>query len=357
MQEAERLVEFAALAEEAARRADRADLETDALALRSIGYATVGDARNAMEWLARALATGRGRHSKAVVQSTMILYHAGKLEDAVAVTRDLVTTAKSARDATTLVLVLANHGLALAGSGRYADALAAFAEAQDLGLRTGAMALVARATSMAAGFFLDLDDFDAAEVIARRALDMAVATGFAFPRTSASIDLLFMAARRRDLAACDDLYRAVEATIPSWRGSHAWLWRQRLPVALAEVELVKGNHAGVLAAANEALTVTERYQRKKYQVLALAVRSRAHLASRDPSSARVDARRAEAIARELGDPAIQLRVARTLLEIEPSDPAVLAAADALTTRIQSALPDASTRASFLARLQEELAHS
>jgi hypothetical protein len=92
-------------------------------------------------------------------------------------------------------------------------------------------------------------------------------------------------------------------------------------------------------------------------VLALVVRARAHLASLDPSSALVDARRADAIARELGDPAIQLRVGRTFLEIDPTDPAALAVVDALTTRIRSALPDASTRASFLARLQDGLARS
>jgi hypothetical protein len=346
-QDGEGILALGVEAADLSRRAARADLETDALALVAIGH-TGSNVELALDWLARALARSGGRHSKALAQAAQVLYHSGRLADAVAVTRAIAGTARAAHDTATLVLALANHGLALAGSGAYASASQAFEEAQDLGRRAGAASLLARAASMETGLYVDLDDLDRAEAIAERAAELAAAAGFIFPLYSSRIDLLFVAVRRGDVPRAEERARWLEEALRHASGTHGWLWQQRYGVACAELALAKGDAAAAARRATLAVDLTERFLRPKYRALALQVRARARRALGDEGAA-ADARLALTIARGLGDPALHLRAARTALEIAPRDRDALADLEEVITRIAAALPDEATRSRFLAR--------
>jgi hypothetical protein len=313
-QDVDRIVPHAMAAVELSTLAGRDDLTTDAEALVSLGHAaTDGMGALALEWLGRARARAAGKNSKALAQAAQILYHSGRLDEAVAFTGGLVGSARAAQDTATLVLCLSNHGLALAGRGRYAEAERALDEAQELGRSAGATALLARATSMAAGWRLELDDLDGAEATAERAAELAGVASFVFPLNSARIDQLFVAARRGDLVRAERLAAWIADSIRAEaRGSHFWLWTQRSAVALAELELAKGNLELAVERAAGAFTQARRYVRPKYQALAYHALARARDALGQREAARADARRAWETAYALGDPAVRLRTARTL---------------------------------------------
>ena len=58
---------------------------------------------------------------------------------------------------------LSHSGLALAAVGRYAEAARVFEETRAFGRKYGVVPLLARGTSMSAGYHFSLEDYDTAE--------------------------------------------------------------------------------------------------------------------------------------------------------------------------------------------------
>src|SRR5262245_62395456 len=96
---------------------------------------------------------------------TAAFYWAGRGTEAVELGARLAEMAARSTDATFTMNSLSHYGLSLAGVGRYADAARIFAQAQEFGRKYGTLPLLARATSMSAGFRLSLGDLDGAEAL------------------------------------------------------------------------------------------------------------------------------------------------------------------------------------------------
>ena len=142
-------------------------------------------AANSMGWLARCRQAGGGlidaiemdratiaRFGAAAKVShsfgSAALYWAGRGTEAVAVARAGGAMAETSHDATFTMNALSHYGLNLAAVGRYAEAIRVFARAQEFGRKYGALPLLARATSMSAGFRLGLGDLDGGEADSAR---------------------------------------------------------------------------------------------------------------------------------------------------------------------------------------------
>jgi hypothetical protein len=72
-----------------------------------------------------------------------------------------------------MMYALSHLGLALAGSGRYGEAMQVFAEARQFGVEYEVGHFVPRAIAMSAGFHLDVFDFAGNEALAEEARDLA----------------------------------------------------------------------------------------------------------------------------------------------------------------------------------------
>src|SRR6266849_2129771 len=95
-----------------------------------------------------------------------------------------------------IMYALSHLGLALAANDSYAEAMSVSEEACRFGIEYEVGHFVARATTMSAGFHLDVYDFAGHEARAEEAREMARRAGFAPSMVSAGIDLLLNWARR-----------------------------------------------------------------------------------------------------------------------------------------------------------------
>ena len=143
--------------------------------------------------------------------------------------------------------------------------------------------------SMSAGFHLDLFDYDSHERIAREACEIAQSAGFLPPVISSQIDLLLNWARREEVAQCEML--------------------------LPDVVEVAETRARTLIAAG-----------RTHEAIA-------------------DLQQATALVRSIGDPAVFLRVAASLLAVAGDD-ALLAETHATLQRLRAALPNSTMQARF-----------
>jgi tetratricopeptide (TPR) repeat protein len=214
-----------------------------------------------------------------------------------------------------------------------------------LGRTYGAETLLARALACSAGFRLDLFDFAGAEARSQEARELARSLGFTPPVVSAGIDLLLNYARRGDVGQTELLLEEVAAGAAQAAGFHGWLWALRLAEARAEIALARGKTAEALRWADEAIDQCRARGRMKYEVLGLVTRGKALSAAGRANEAIADFRRALALARPVGDPALLLRVIGCLLTLDGDDG--LAAEGAATVgRIVEALPDDDERRRF-----------
>jgi tetratricopeptide (TPR) repeat protein len=235
--------------------------------------------------------------------------------------------------------------MALAGTGRYAEAIEVFAEARKLGREYGLDTLLARALAMSAGFHLDIFDFPQAASLAQEARDLAQSLSFPPPAVSAGIDLLLNSARQHDVGRADALIDEVAAAADRTSGFHGWLWKLRLAEARAEIALARNRPEEAHNWANEAIEQSRVRGRIKYQILGLLTRAQASSDLGRTKEAIGDLRAAVALARPMGDPALFVRAAAGLLAIDGDD-ALAAEARGVVARIAESLSDPDMRRQF-----------
>jgi DNA-binding CsgD family transcriptional regulator len=216
-----------------------------------------------------------------------------------------------------------------------------------LGRRYGIGTLLARAIAMSAGPHLDTFDYAAADELAEEARDVARTIDYVPPVISAAIDLLFLGARRHDLGRVAELAPQVEAGMATAGPWHAWGWRVRYAQARAEIALARRDWSEALRLSEVAGAESRAVGRRRYEVMALDTGAAALVGLGRAREAIERLRRAVALARALGDPALFLRPAVALLD-RADDTTVLAEATEAAHRLADALPDRA----WLLRFQE-----
>ena len=327
----------------------RGDLETVASGWLAAAVGADGDVTACVTQCERALARGHelGIAPPAPVYTylSLSLYWLGRLEEAARRGGEGVRAAREANHTTAMMFSLPHLGMALAGQGRYDEAMRAFEEARRVGREYGVDTLLARAIAISAGFHLDLWDFEGNEARAEEARDLARSLSFPPPAVSAGIDLLLNLARRQEVSRAEELIGEVAASVEKAAGWHGWLWSLRLAEARAEIALARGNWEEALQWAGDAIERSRARQRVKYEVIGRTTRAQALRALGRTKEAIADLSRAVALARPVGDPALFLRPATGLLAVDGDD-GLSAEAGSAVQRIRDALPDADMLARF-----------
>ncbi|HEY8923393.1 MAG TPA: AAA family ATPase [Polyangia bacterium] len=316
-------------ADQLVRALGREDLTLGIGGLLGQCQAADGELVPAIAKYAEIRAIRRDRHVPSMSLAPLTLYWNGRIADSIAWAHENLAAARAAGDIVSLLVSLPPLGMALAASGRYREAAAAFAEARGIGERHRATSLLARAISMSTGMHLDLGDVDAAEDLAAEARELGRASGWAPGEVSASIDLIVCRLRRGDVGAATTMLEAASARAaeisgrkPGGAGFHDWLWALRLAWVRAEVGAARGEDDEVERWSAETLSRAAG-TRPKYEAGALITRasSRArHAASKSRRrDALTDLDRALTIARASGDPTLVGRALTARLALEDSD--------------------------------------
>jgi hypothetical protein len=190
---------------------------------------------------------------------------------------------------------------------------------------------------MSAGWHLDVFDFAGAEALQSEALEIAGEAHFVPTQASAGIELMMTYARQEEPGRAEGLQHVVEEAVRNARGWHGWLFRLRLEQAYAELAMARAEWTAAAAYATSAIDHSRAAGRAKYEASALAVRSRAWHALGRIQEARGDAKAACAIARKIGDPALEVRTFASLLPVIGDD-ALLRQLRKSVSRITKALP-------------------
>ncbi len=333
----------------------RSDLVAEAQAALAIAAHADADCALAVQRYREAVDRIGDRPSSVVGLSGILLYHAGLHEEAERVSRRMLNRAVEMQDAMTVVILSANIGLSLAAQGRYEEAREWFASARAEAERRGLQTLAARSISLAAGHRIDLYDLDGAAALADEVCEIGKRIEFSTPRISASIDLAFIALRRGRPGEAQSIIEQIASTVEHGAGFHGWLWRERVAVVRAEIDVARGDFSAALTKADASIEECRRHQRLKYRVLAHRVRARAltALGERERAVTELHALLEEAAAS--CDPAVRLRASLTLLSLARDEKAhalALASAGA----IEAALPTVE-RSAFAKAFESELAGS
>jgi class 3 adenylate cyclase/tetratricopeptide (TPR) repeat protein len=328
-----------------AEKVGRNDLVAGSLAWLGAGQQAEGDLVAATELFERSLARGAGHCSAALANYPLALYLSGRITEALEEGRKAVDAFRSLTDTFAATFGHPHFGLALAARGLYADAARVFEEAKQMGEKHDVWIFHARAVAMSAGFHLDVFDFRGHERIAEEACERAHSANFLPSVVSASLDLVFNLARRGEVGRAEKLAEKTSADAARIGGWHQWLWQLRLRQAKAEIACARTNWVDALERATEAVSDSRARGRPKYWALGLETRARSLLSLGRKQQAVRDLRKAVSLARKIGDPALFLRAATTLLGVEGSDKLLL---DTRQTarRILENLPDADMRRQF-----------
>jgi ATP/maltotriose-dependent transcriptional regulator MalT len=273
-------------------------------------------------------------------------YWRGNLAESNEMNFSAANAAKQQGDPTMLVLTLPHLGLSLAGSGRYAEAEAVFRQSLETGQRFGIETPYARAVAMSAGYHLDLFDYAVAERINHEAQELSRSFDFVPPLISATLDLMFLGARRGEPDSATAMLTEVTDAIERAGGWHGWLWRLRLAQVQAEIAFARGDYDAALDLSQAGWEGSRKHGRRRYQTMALITRSQALRSLGRAREAFGVLQSAAAIARELGDPALLLRCLSCLLIIEP-DGLLLDEAQSAAQRVVDNLQDDALRQTFL----------
>ncbi len=332
-----------------AARVGRGDLEMSARGWMAGAEGADGRLEASIEQYDRAVARARelGTAPPAHVLTlhALVLYWLGRLEEATERSRAGLDSARRANDASIMMYSLPHLGMALAARGRYDEAQTVFDEARRFGREYAIHTLLARAIAMSAGYRLDLFDFAGAEALAHEARELALSSIFPPPAASAGIDLLLNYARRGEVGRAEALQDEVATAVDKASGFHGWLWRLRLAQARAEIALARGAWDDALLWAGRAIGQSSATERPKYRAAGLGARARALTALGRHAEALGDLRAAVDLARRLDDPALFLRLAQQLIDLDGDD-ALAAEARAAVGRITQALPNADLRRCF-----------
>jgi tetratricopeptide (TPR) repeat protein len=198
---------------------------------------------------------------------------------------------------------------------------------------------------MSAGYHLDIFDFSGHGTIAKEALELARSVTLLNPIVSTSIDLLFNYVRCEEVGQVEKIIGEVAETVQKAAGSHGWLWRLRLAEARAELALARGDHEGTLQLVEDAVAQSQFRGRLKYQAFGLETRAKALAALGRKKEAIVEAQNAVNLLRPIGAPALFLRAASTLINLDGND-MLLAEARSTAQQIITALPNDDMRRTF-----------
>lgn len=336
-----------ALAEETGRP----DLTAHANGSLGLSESAGGDLVKSMKQLGaaseRARALGLDLPPRASSWHTLMLYWTGRPTEAAERGREAVQVARRLNNVAETILALMVAGLSLASSGRYAEAMRSFAEADRFGRERGAESLVARNAAFSVGFHLDIFDYDGLEALAATAREFGRSSNHGPAVFNPAIDLLFAFARTHRVGKAEALVPEVQEGIAQTGNWHHWLWQIRLAAARAELALARGDWDAALRLAGEATERARAKGRVKYEAIGLAAHGRALAARGRTKAALAPLRRAVELVRPVGDPAMFLRATTALLEVDGDD-ALAGQARAAATRILNALPDPELRGTFAA---------
>jgi tetratricopeptide (TPR) repeat protein len=329
----------------------RADLAAHAAGVLGLSASADGDLDGALRQLGEA--AERARHlsvdlpPRASNWHTLMLYWTGQPDGAAERGREAVQVARRQNDVAGTILALTVAGLALASSGRYAEAVRCFDEADRFGREHGAESLVARNAAFSVGFHLDVFDYAGTEALAAQAREFGRAMNHGPAVFNPAIDLMFAFARTGRVGEAEALVPEVQAGIAAWGTWHLWQWQIRLAGARAELALARGDWDATLRFAGEAVERARAKGRVKYEAIGFTARGRALAGRGRTKAALAPLRRAVELTRPVGDPAVFLRAATALLEVDGDD-ALAAEARATANRILEALPTPALRSTFAA---------
>jgi tetratricopeptide (TPR) repeat protein len=340
--------QFAGEAQDVAAHIGRDDLWADAHAWLASALVSDGDVHAAIEMDRDAVARAKGIRSFGLARIPLTLYWAGFADEAIQRGEQAVEAARGSEDPFFLLYALQHLGLSLTGGGRFDEALRVFDEARAFGRRSGALPLLARATSMSVAPLLNLGDLEGAMARAFDARELAHRLAFEPALVSAGIDLLMIYARQTDPGQAETLLDETAQAVQKASGWHAWKWNMRLWQARAELACARSAWDEAIQAATHAVDQGRCRHRPKYEALALVTRARATHRQGARSGVK-DARAAVNTARRLADPAVLLECLIGLLEIEGTD-ALLDEARRTAGSIVRAVSDERLRSTFLTSL-------
>src|SRR5262249_37773951 len=169
---------------------------------------------------------------------------------------------------------------------------------------------------MCGGLHLQLFDFTEAEVLAEEARELGRSVNWQQATASGGIDLLLNYARRQELGRTEPLLAEVAEAVVKGQGTHCWLWMLRLAEARAELALARGEWEEAIGFADDAIAQSMLRGRVKYQAAALETRAKALVALGREHEAIAGLSRAIDLVRPVGDPAMFLRAAASLLALD-----------------------------------------
>jgi predicted ATPase/predicted Ser/Thr protein kinase len=330
---------------ELAEQVHRSDLAANAIAWLARARSASGDLARSIELDQTAIARAGGGRTVAHAMEPLSLYLTGQPIEGMALGFQAAEMARSSHDTTFTMYALSHLGLNLGGVGRYAEAAKVFDEARQFGRKYGVLPLLARATTMSAGFHLNVFDFEGAVALDLEARELGREAGFAPSVVSAGIDLLLTFARRRDPGPAEALLAETVAAVATTPGWHEWLWRLRLCQVRAELALARGTCDAAVVEASEGISQSQMRGRPKYEALGLITRAHALHGLGRTRDAIADARQGVIVARGTADPALLLVAFDALLTLDGNDE-LSAEARALDASISSALPDETIRQRF-----------
>jgi tetratricopeptide (TPR) repeat protein len=275
------------------------------------------------------------------------LYWRGRLQEAVTRSREVARIYHHSSDTFAATFGHPHLGLALAAQGRYREAIDVFNEARQLGLKHEVWTFHARAIAMAAGFHLDIFDFEGNETLALEARELARFAAFLPSLVSAGIDLVLNFTHRGELGQAQTLLAETADSAGKVGGWHGWLWDLRMTQARAELELRRGQWRQALEWAEISIAKNSPKGRIKYRVAGLTSRSAALVGLGRKQEAIAGLRIALRLARPLADPAMILRCCTALLQLDGSD-SLLAEARAIARQMFWQLPEGNLRLRFSA---------
>ena len=247
------------------------------------------------------------------------MHWSAHFDEAIEIGQTLMQAARKHADGSLLLCVMPVVALAQSSKGRYREGLQALAEAEQFGRDHDIGRLLARTWAMGAGALMDLNAFDAARERAELAHDKARSFRFLPPAMSARIDLVSLQIAGGELGVAADQLPGMKQEVAKDGQWHEWVWALRIAVLEAQLDNAAGRYEAGLERSGLALEMARHCSRPKYEVAALLERSRALLGSGDKRAAVAAAAAAVKRARQLGYPALFVRAASRLLELEGSD--------------------------------------
>lgn len=334
---------------ELARASQREDLEAAALGALAVAESSAGHVNASLEQMQASIETAGERRLQlmgpTVEVCALTLYWVGRHQEAVEKGRAALQLGEEFADVNTSIRALGNLGLALAGCGRYTEALRTFDEARTFAENYGTGTFLARALAMCGGVHLDLLDFEGARALAEEARELAASLSFSLPMVSAGIDLIFNWARVGEGGRAEALLPEVEEAVATAQGAHGWLWRLRFAQARAESAAAHGRWDEAWRSAARAVRRGRLTGRVKYVVAGLGVQAKTLAVRNQKRRALAVAGQALKLAEAAADPAMIMRAATVCLELEPDDQATLALRDAVAS-ILAGLPEGALRERF-----------